>query len=49
MYIFSGILNIIAGLIFAWRAFGGDILLAIPALIFIANGIMCIAKEVKKK
>lgn len=49
MYIFSGILNIIAGLIFAWHAFGGDILLAIPALIFIANGIVCIAKEAKKK
>ena len=49
MYIFSGILNIIAGLIFAWRAFGGDILLLVPALIFIAGGIICIAREMKKK
>ena len=49
MYIFGGILNIIAGLIFAWRAFGGEILFAIPALIFVVNGIICIAKEAKKK
>lgn len=51
MYILSGVLNILAALLFAWWSFGtiNNILLLIPAVIFLVVGCLCIAKTVKKK
>lgn len=49
MFILSAILNLIAGLLFAWWSFGiiNNILLLIPAALFIIVGCVCIAKAVK--
>ena len=51
MYILSGVFNIIAAILFAWWAFGviNNILLLIPAILFLLVGCLCIAKAVKKQ
>lgn len=51
MFVLSGILNIVAALLFAWWSFGAlnNILLLIPALIFMVVGCMCIGKAFKKQ
>lgn len=51
MFILSGILNVIAALLLVWWSFGAlnNILLLIPALIFMAVGCMCIGKAIKKQ
>lgn len=51
MYILSGVLNIIAAVLFAWWSFGviNNILLLIPAVVFLVVGCLCIAKAVKKQ
>ena len=50
MYILSGAFNIIAAILFAWWSFGtiNNILLLIPAILFLVVGCLCIAKAVKK-
>ncbi|MGM9525809.1 MAG: hypothetical protein ACI3U1_06005 [Peptococcaceae bacterium] len=50
MYAASGILNIIAAILFAWWSFGAlnNILLLIPAVVFAVVGCMCVAKAVRK-
>ena len=50
MFILSGIFNIIAALFLGWWSFGAlnNILLLIPALIFMIVGCMCIIKAIKK-
>lgn len=50
MYAASGILNIIAAILFAWWSFGAlnNILLLIPAVVFVVVGCVCVAKAVKK-
>ena len=50
MFILSGILNIVAALLFIWWSFGviNSIFLLIPAVVFIIVGILSIAKAVKK-
>ena len=51
MFILSGILNVIAALLLVWWSFGAlnNILLLIPALIFIAAACTCIGKAIKKQ
>lgn len=51
MFILSGILNVIAALLLVWWSFGtlNNILLLIPALLFMAVGCMCIGKAIKKQ
>ena len=50
MFVLSGILNIVAAFLFAWWSFGviNNILLLIPAVVFLGVGIMSIMKVVKK-
>lgn len=50
MFILSGILNIVAALLFIWWSFGviNSIFLLIPAVVFIIVGILSIVKAVKK-
>ena len=50
-FILSGILNIIAALLLVWWSYGAlnNILLLIPALLFMAVGCMCIGKAIKKQ
>ena len=50
MYAASGILNIIAAILFAWWSFGAlnNILLLIPAVVFVVVGCVCVAKAVRK-
>lgn len=50
MFILSGILNIVAALLFAWWSIGdlNNILLLIPAIVFLVVGILCIVKASKK-
>ena len=51
MYILSGVLNIIAAILFAWLSFGviNNILLLITSILFFVVGCSCIAKAVKKQ
>lgn len=51
MYILSGVFNIFAAILFAWWSFGAinNILLLIPAILFLVVGCLCIAKAVKKQ
>lgn len=51
MFIISGVLNIIAACLFAWYSFGAinNILLLIPAVVFLLVGCMCVIKAVKKQ
>ena len=51
MYILSGVLNIIAAILFAWWSFGviNNILLLIPSILFFVFFCSCIAKAVKKQ
>lgn len=51
MYILSGVLNIIAAILFAWWSFGviNNILFLIPSILFFVVGCSCIAKAVKKQ
>ena len=50
MFVLSGILNIVVAFLFAWWSFGviNNILLLIPAVVFLGVGIMSIMKAVKK-
>lgn len=51
MFMLSGVFNVIAGLLLVWLSFGAlnDVLLLIPALIFIVVGCICIGKVIKKQ
>lgn len=51
MFILSGVLNIIASLLFIWWSFGviNNVLLLIPAVIFLVVGCLCVIKAFKKR
>ena len=51
MFLLSGILNILSGVVMIWWAFGelNNVLLLIPAVLLIIVGCLCVVKSISKK
>ena len=51
MFLLSGILNILSGVLMIWWAFGelNNVLLVIPAVLLLFAGSLCVAKAAKRQ